>query len=97
MLLRITTRLSHSRAAVQQKAAREQNALNPSTDKKKWILIPSNARPNFARLLDLQPQLTEISEAFTLNRIVAGKGSQAVIAFGIAYNYIMETETSREA
>jgi indolepyruvate ferredoxin oxidoreductase alpha subunit len=96
ILLRITTRLSHSRAGVKQQAARAQNTLNPSTDKKKWILIPSNARPNYAKLLDLQPQLAEISEASTLNQIVEGTGSKAVIAFGIAYNYIMEIKQAEK-
>ncbi len=90
ILFRITTRLSHSRAVVQQQPAREQNALDLSQDKRKWILIPSNARPNYAKLLALQPRLTDLSETSTLNRIVEGTGSRAVIAFGIAYNYVME-------
>lgn len=96
VLLRITTRLSHSRAVIQQKTAREQNPLNPSTDKNKWILIPSNARPNFAGLLDLQPQLAEISEASIFNKVVEGKGPKAVIAFGLAFNYIMEVRQAEQ-
>ena len=92
VLLRITTRLSHSRAVVQQQTAKAQNALNPSTDKKKWILLPANARANYASLLNMQGQLTKISEASSLNKIVEGKGSKAVIAFGIAFNYVMEVK-----
>jgi len=92
VLLRITTRLSHSRAVVQQQTAKGQNALNPSTDKKKWILLPANARVNYANLLDAQKQLTEISETSPFNHIVEGKSPKAVIAFGIAYNYIMEVK-----
>jgi indolepyruvate ferredoxin oxidoreductase alpha subunit len=92
VLLRITTRLSHSRTAVKQQIAKEQNSLNPSIEKKKWILIPSNARTNYAGLLGLQDQLAEISEASTFNKVVEGKGSKAVIAFGIAYNYVMEVK-----
>jgi indolepyruvate ferredoxin oxidoreductase alpha subunit len=90
VLLRITTRLSHSRAVVKQQPPRDENSLNPSTDKRKWILLPVNARVNYANLLEKQKALTTISEASSLNRIVEGKGSKAVIAFGIAYNYVME-------
>lgn len=96
VLLRITTRLSHSRAVVQQQAAKTQNALNPSTDKKKWILLPANARANYAALLNMQDQLTSISETSSLNKIVEGKGSKAVIAFGIAFNYVMEVKQAEK-
>ncbi len=96
VLLRITTRLSHSRSSVVQQPARAQNALDPSTEKKKWILIPSNARGNYAGLLDLQKPLVEISEASPFNKLVAGTGTKAVIAFGIAYNYVMEVKQAEQ-
>jgi len=92
VLMRITTRLSHSRSVVKQQPAKEQNALNPSQEKKKWILLPSNARNNYAGLLALQKPLVELSEVSPFNRLVEGKGSKAVIAFGIAYNYVMEVK-----
>ena len=94
VLLRITTRLSHSRAVVVQSEARKQNELNPSTDKKKWILLPANARANYAGLLDIQNQLVQISEQSKYNKIIEGTGSKAVIAFGIAFNYVMEIKQS---
>jgi indolepyruvate ferredoxin oxidoreductase alpha subunit len=96
VLLRITTRLSHSRAVVQQQPARIQNVLNPSTDKKKWILLPANARANYGALLGIQQQLTDISEKSEFNKTIEGKGSKAVIAFGIAYNYIMEVRQAEK-
>lgn len=96
VLLRVTTRLSHSRAVVLQAPAKEENALNPSTDKRKWILLPANARTNYQNLLDIQKELTLRSEQSSLNKIIAGKGSKAVIAFGIAYNYTMEVVQSEQ-
>ena len=96
VLLRITTRLSHSRAVVQQEMAKAQNTLNPSTDKKKWILLPANARANYAGLLNMQDQLTSISETSPLNKIIEGKGSKAVITFGIAFNYVMEVKQAEK-
>jgi indolepyruvate ferredoxin oxidoreductase alpha subunit len=96
VLLRITTRLSHSRAAVLQQPAKAQNELDPSAEKNKWILLPSNARVNYAGLLGKQQQLTDISEASALNRVVEGAGPKAVIAFGIAYNYVMEVKQAEK-
>ena len=38
VIVRITTRLAHSRAIVERMEAVAQNELNPETDKRKWIL-----------------------------------------------------------
>jgi indolepyruvate ferredoxin oxidoreductase, alpha subunit len=96
VLLRITTRLSHSRAVVKQQPAREENALNPSKEKRKWILLPVNARNNYLLLLEKQPDLVALSEQSFLNKTVEGTGKKAVIAFGIAYNYVMEIRQSEQ-
>lgn len=90
VLLRVTTRLSHSRAVVIPTKTKVENVLNPATDKKQWILLPANARGNYQHLLDIQPELVKISEQSTFNKEVEGKGKKGVIAFGIAYNYAME-------
>jgi indolepyruvate ferredoxin oxidoreductase, alpha subunit len=92
VLLRITTRLSHSRAVVKQQPPRAENKLNPSQEKRKWILLPANARVNYQQLLEKQATLSAISEQSFLNKTIAGSGSKAVIAFGIAYNYVMEVK-----
>jgi indolepyruvate ferredoxin oxidoreductase, alpha subunit len=96
VLLRITTRLSHSRAIVVQTTARAQNELNPETDKKKWILLPANARVRYTRLLDMQKQLVALSEQSPFNRRIDGEGSFAVVAFGIAFNYVMEIQQTEK-
>ncbi len=90
VILRIPTRLSHSRSTVKSKEPREQNTLNPSTEKGKWILLPANARKNYQKLLDKQEEMTSLSEESIFNSIVEGSGSRAIIAFGIGFNYAME-------
>lgn len=90
VMVRIPTRLSHSRTAVMRSEPRGQNELHPSGDKGKWILLPANARKNYQRLLEKQQELVAISESSVFNRVTGGEGSMAVIAFGIAYNYAME-------
>jgi indolepyruvate ferredoxin oxidoreductase alpha subunit len=91
-IVRITTRLSHSRAIVNQKSGIAQNHLNPDLDKRKWILIPAFARVRYAKLLNSQSSLLELSEKSPFNKAFQSKGKRAVIAFGIAYNYVMEVK-----
>ena len=93
VIVRITTRLSHSRSIVERKDAVVQNKLNPETDKKKWILLPANARQQYANLLEIQQKLVDYSEASPLNKVIEGKGDKGIIAFGLAFNYVMEIIT----
>ncbi len=96
VIVRITTRLAHSRAIVERKDAVAQNELNPETDKKKWILLPANARNRYAGLLEMQEELVDYSETSPYNRVVNGRGTKGIIAFGLAYNYVMEILTEYE-
>jgi indolepyruvate ferredoxin oxidoreductase alpha subunit len=91
VILRITTRLSHSRASVVRRKATPENILSPETEKMKWVLLPANARRRYAGLLDKQKELVALSEKSEYNYVVEGKGNKAVIAFGIGFNYVMET------
>ena len=91
VIVRITTRLAHSRAIVERRDMVPQNELNPETDKRKWILLPANARNRYASLLELQKELVTYSETSPYNRLMKGSGTKGVIAFGLAYNYVMET------
>jgi indolepyruvate ferredoxin oxidoreductase alpha subunit len=90
VLLRIPTRLSHSRAVVSGGEAMPQNQLAPTQEKNRWILLPVNARKGYLRLLEKQAQLINFSEFSRFNQVISGTGDKAVIAFGIAYNYVME-------
>ena len=94
VMLRITTRLSHSRAVVSLHNPLAQNDLNPDCERNRWILLPANARKNYHRLLDKQDALRQVSEESPYNRTISGSGDRAVIAFGIAVNYAMEVITS---
>jgi indolepyruvate ferredoxin oxidoreductase alpha subunit len=91
VLLRLVTRLSHSRSAVETHEARPQNELEKGAGKD-WILLPVNARRRFTRLLDLQPVLTRFSEdsRFNVLRLNPKDRGLGVIASGVAYNYFRE-------
>ncbi len=90
VIIRLTTRLSHSRAVVIRKKRRAQSTLKPESDRKRWILLPDNARTRHSELTDFNGKLREYSEASGFNRIKWGAWKTGVIAFGIAYNYVME-------
>jgi indolepyruvate ferredoxin oxidoreductase alpha subunit len=91
VLMRLVTRLSHSRAAVEVRdEAREPNAFAPD-DSKRWVLLPAIARKNYVDLIAKQPAMEQSAESSGLNRLetVGGKGL-GVIACGIGYNYVKE-------
>jgi len=91
VMVRLVTRLSHSRAGVTTREARPQNALKTG-ERERWTLLPQNARAQFKRVLDLQPELVKMSEGSPFNRLElnAADRSLGVIASGIACNYVLE-------
>lgn len=89
VLLRIVTRLAHSRAAVEVGEPQAENALNPSTDQ--WVLLPGIARKKYVDLLGKQEAFQKESEASTYNKKETAAGQKlGIIACGIAYNYVKE-------
>lgn len=98
VLLRITTRLSHSRSGVERiDSPLAQNTLAPETDKRKFVLLPAIARQRYDVLVKEQDTLEALSEKSPLNKLIDGSNHDyAVIAFGIAYNYTMEIRESNK-
>lgn len=94
VLMRVVTRLAHSRAGVTRKEAISQNSLSPDNERTHWVLLPGNARKQYASLVEKQPQLTDSSEKSPynslLNATAEAKPRLGIIACGIAYNYVME-------
>lgn len=90
VVLRVVTRLAHSRAAVVVGEPKQENAFNPSTDQ--WVLLPGIARRKYVELLNKQPKMETASEASCFNKVEKGaKDSKlGIIACGIAYNYVKE-------
>jgi len=91
VMLRLVTRLSHSRANITVKEPLPQKDLAVSPDWKTWTLLPVIARQKFEQLLKLQTQLISFSNKSDYNKLVIKPGSTTgVIASGIGYNYFME-------
>jgi indolepyruvate ferredoxin oxidoreductase, alpha subunit len=91
VLLRITTRLAHSRSGIERKAVKPQNPMHFSDNPRQFVLLPANARVNYTSLINKQPLFLEQAESSVFNSLVDGSDhSLGIIASGIAYNYLME-------
>lgn len=91
VLLRITTRMAHSRAGVACKEVLPENSLSMPTDPRQFILLPAIARRRYKGLLDAQPSMEKLAEESKYNRYEDGPDkSMGIIACGIAYNYLSE-------
>lgn len=91
VLMRITTRLAHSRAAVVRRKELPQNELKLPSDLKQFILLPSIARKRYKGLIANQVNFLEESVKSGFNKYLEGTDhSLGIIACGIAYNYLME-------
>ena len=91
VLLRITTRLAHSRAGVNIHEALAENNLRLPDNKRQFVLLPAIARKQYRLLLNKQADFKEASENSPFNHFSEGPDkSLGIIACGISYNYVME-------
>lgn len=91
VLMRITTRLAHSRAGIITTPKSKQNSFGLPKDGHQFVLLPSIARRNYKMLLNNWPLIQQESETSAYNEFFDGKDtSMGIIASGIAYNYLME-------
>lgn len=101
VMVRMTTRLCHSRANVAvADQAREQNTLHcpPDSRAAQWVLMPANSRRRYATLLNQWTDLAHLSETSPYNIYISGsaKAKFGVVASGIAYNYLAECYGTEE-
>ena len=92
VLMRITTRMAHSRAVVEVKETpREENALNYDSVAANWVLLPVNARRRNDYVTAQQQHLEDDAAASVHNEYIEGQDhTMGIIASGIAYNYVRE-------
>ena len=99
VLMRVTTRMAHSRAVVEVKEeARPENGMNYNSVAANWVLLPANARKRNDKVTAQQIQLEEDAAKSKYNSLSPalpkGKGEKCplgIIASGIAYNYVRES------
>jgi indolepyruvate ferredoxin oxidoreductase alpha subunit len=91
VMIRMVTRLSHSRAGVTIGKRALQNKIHLPKNPHQFQLIPMHARNRYQHLIDIQSDTREHSENSHFNQYIEGTNtSLGIIASGIAYNYLLE-------
>ncbi len=89
VILRPTTRVSHSRGDVVLGDIREKNSVKWEKDPKRKVTLPANARVHHIELLEKMEKVGEYFEGSEFNWI-EGSGDLGIIASGVSYNYVKE-------
>ena len=92
VLMRVTTRMAHSRAVVEcVDQPRQENALNYDAKAANWVLLPANAKKRNDIVTAQQGQLESDAANSAYNIYIEGSDrSLGILASGIGYNYVME-------
>ncbi len=91
VLLRLTTRISHTRCVVETDDERRVPAPRPFVKQpEKYVMIPAYARARHRKVEERLAALAEFAETTDLNRIEPGDGPFGLIASGAAYQYAKE-------
>ncbi|MBO4570593.1 MAG: indolepyruvate ferredoxin oxidoreductase [Bacteroidales bacterium] len=91
VLMRLTTRMAHSRAVVSSGEARPENEVHLPENPRQWVTLPANARIRNRQLIKDYDAFEVDAEESRFNSLADGCDRRmGVIACGIAYNYLME-------
>jgi indolepyruvate ferredoxin oxidoreductase alpha subunit len=92
VVVRLVTRLAHSRAVVRVGEPRAENPAARAPVPASWTLLPGNARKQWRALIDRFPEIEAWSEQTGANRLELREGADdlGVITTGIARNYYFE-------
>jgi indolepyruvate ferredoxin oxidoreductase alpha subunit len=96
VLMRITTRMAHSRSGVARRTARKPNELQMPSDLRQFVLLPAIARRRYKNLLKDHTSFIAESEVSPFNQYIDGPDkSRGIIVCGLAFNYLMENYPDR--
>jgi indolepyruvate ferredoxin oxidoreductase alpha subunit len=91
VMIRLTTRLAHSRSGVKRSPPKPRNELRMPGSPTQFILLPGMARKSYRRLIGIQDELEKESNESRFNAFFdAGDSSLGIITGGLAYNYLAE-------
>ncbi len=97
VLMRVVTRMAHSRADIERKKQKEQNNVKLPKNPRQFVLLPSIAKVQYKHLLSLQDKLIEASENSKFNDYIDASDKKiGIIVSGIAYNYLLENFEDRK-
>ncbi len=99
VMIRITTRLAHSRAGVIiRRGTNSQNEVKLHENPKQFILLPANARRQYKELMAKQEGLMKASSEKGFNQYFDAENKKiGILACGLAYNYLMENFSDKKS
>ncbi|TRZ70150.1 MAG: indolepyruvate ferredoxin oxidoreductase [Bacteroidetes bacterium] len=91
VLMRITTRMAHSRSGVIRRECLEQNPMQLPSDLRQFVLLPAIARKRYKNLLNSHQHFIDESENSPFNTYHDSQDkSLGILVAGISLNYLME-------
>ncbi|MDR0700263.1 MAG: indolepyruvate ferredoxin oxidoreductase [Tannerella sp.] len=95
VLMRITTRMAHSRSGVITREPKKQNETHlPEDGRQRYILLPALARIRFKKLIEAQETFIKNAEDSAYNKYFDRPDRKlGIITTGIAFNYLSENST----
>ncbi|HBG76004.1 indolepyruvate ferredoxin oxidoreductase subunit alpha [Eubacteriales bacterium mix99] len=90
VLIRMTTRVSHSQSIVTLKERQEVGRKAYYKDSAKYVMMPGMARKRHIVVEKREAELSEAAEQLSVNRMESKDPSIGIIAAGIAYQYAAE-------
>lgn len=90
VLMRMVTRLAHTRAPLRTRPPRVENPSRKAQDPSQWNLLPHNARRQWKGLLRKQNDLEHDAEQSPFNRLELADCRLGVITTGNALGYFLE-------
>lgn len=91
VIVRSTTRISHSKGLVEYEEQRQPQELQPyESDPAKWLMLPSNARVRRGSLDERVAALEEYAEISPVNLSEMRDTDVGIITSGVSYQYIRE-------
>jgi indolepyruvate ferredoxin oxidoreductase alpha subunit len=91
VMLRTTTRISHSMGVVELGEGRGANAPTLERHPAEWVMLPANARRRHPIIEERILALKALAETTALNRMELNGGRLGIIASGVAYQYAKES------
>jgi indolepyruvate ferredoxin oxidoreductase alpha subunit len=92
VLVRTTTRIAHSKSAVDVRRTRAVKNPRPAFkfNPRKYVMLPVNALPRHAEVEKRMLRLAEFTETFPMNRIEWNGRKLGIVSSGVAYQYARE-------
>ena len=93
VMLRTTTRISHSTSVVEATRSRVVKNAQPAFhyNVRKYVMLPVNALPRHSLAEERMVRLADYTETFPLNRIEWGDRALGIVSSGVAYQYAAES------